>query len=178
TRGIFCTFFRQIFLFLFFHLLILFIKNESSSVESEYYDDNINVVLSENYERTYLLKYIKHEVDDCDIFNDKTKMLKEYLYNQINCFTDFFITDVLYYNFNFYIEKIEYKNLNKFLNFISLFYQTEINSNIHLFINLLNHSLLDNVTKKETPGLGLPSQLEKNVQLEKKRAARKKRAAY
>ncbi|CAA9988914.1 conserved Plasmodium protein, unknown function [Plasmodium knowlesi strain H] len=143
-RQIFYNDFREIFTFLFFQLLILFIKNESNSHDNEFYEDNVNVLLSQNQEKRYLVSYLKGE--DSPLFEytcEKAKLWSSYLYNQVNCFTDFFINDVLYHNFQYYIEKMEVRNLNQFLNFISLFYQNEINNNIFLFINLLNESLLD-----------------------------------
>ncbi|KJP87921.1 hypothetical protein AK88_02355 [Plasmodium fragile] len=143
-RQIFYNDFREIFTFLFFQLLILFIKNESNSHDNEFYEDNVNVLLSPNYEKRYFLSYLTGEHNPlCDYTWDKTKMCSSYMYNQVNCFTDFFINDVLYHNFQYYIEKMEVRHLNQFLNFISLFYQNEINNNIFLFINLLNESLLD-----------------------------------
>ncbi|SCP04877.1 conserved Plasmodium protein, unknown function [Plasmodium ovale] len=142
-REIFYNDFREIFTFLFFQLLILFIKNESTLCDNAFYEDNIRVTLSENYEKAYLLNCLRTEIVDFQHVMDKTRVCKSYLYNQINCFTDFFINDVLYNNFQFYMEKMEESNLNQFLNFISLYYQNEINNNIFLFINLLNESLLD-----------------------------------
>ncbi|GAB67157.1 hypothetical protein PCYB_111780 [Plasmodium cynomolgi strain B] len=143
-RQIFYNDFREVFTFLFFQLLILFIKNESNSHDNEFYEDNASILLSQNYEKRYFLSYLRGEQNPlCDYTWDKTKMWSSYLYNQVNCFTDFFINDVLYHNFQYYIEKMEVRNLNQFLNFISLFYQNEINNNIFLFINLLNESLLD-----------------------------------
>ncbi|SCN61516.1 conserved Plasmodium protein, unknown function [Plasmodium chabaudi chabaudi] len=135
--------FREVFTFLFFQLLILFIKNEATAVDNTFYCDNIDVVLNENNEKTSLFKYITEGSIDSSYFDDDIIIYKTYLYNQMNCFSDFFINNVLYNNFNFYMEKMEQKNLNKFLNFISLFYQNEINNNIFLFISLLNDSLLD-----------------------------------
>ncbi|SBT79527.1 conserved Plasmodium protein, unknown function [Plasmodium malariae] len=143
-REIFYNDYREIFIFLFFQLLILFIKNESTSCDNIFYWDNININLSENYEKIYLLKCLREDNIDCNYYSDvRSKICKNYLYNQVNCFTDFFINDVLYNNFHFYMEKMEESNLNQFLNFISMFYQNEINNNIILFINLLNESLLD-----------------------------------
>ncbi|CAI7721229.1 conserved Plasmodium protein, unknown function [Plasmodium vivax] len=147
-RQAFYNDFREVFTFLFFHLLILFIKNESSSPDNDFYEDNVSIVLSQNYEKRYLLSYLlnclKGEHNPLhDYSHEREKMCRSYLYNQVNCFTDFFINDVLYHNFQYYIEKMEVRNLNQFLNFISLFYQNEINNNIFLFINLLNESLLD-----------------------------------
>ncbi|WBY58828.1 hypothetical protein Py17XNL_001105794 [Plasmodium yoelii yoelii] len=142
-REVFYDDFREFFTFLFFQLLILFIKNEANAVDNIFYCDNIDVVLSENNEKTCLFKYITEGSINSSYFDDDIVVYKNYLYNQVNCFSDFFINNVLYNNFNFYMEKMEQKNLNKFLNFISLFYQNEINNNIFLFINLLNDSLLD-----------------------------------
>ncbi|EUD68716.1 hypothetical protein C922_01116 [Plasmodium inui San Antonio 1] len=144
-RQIFYNDFREVFTFLFFQLLILFIKNESNSHDNEFYEDNVNVLLSPNYEKRYFLSYLRGEEHNLlpDYTCGKTKMWSSYLYNQVNWFTDFFINDVLYHNFQYYIEKMDVRNLNQFLNFISLFYQNEINNNIFLFINLLNESLLE-----------------------------------
>ncbi|ANQ09217.1 Uncharacterized protein PCOAH_00032650 [Plasmodium coatneyi] len=143
-RQIFYNDFREIFTFLFFQLLILFIKNESNSCDNEFYEDNVNVLLTQNHEKRYFFSYLRGEDNPlCDYTSDKINMWSSYLYNQVNCFTDFFINDVLYHNFQYYIEKMEVRNLNQFLNFVSLYYQNEINNNIFLFINLLNESLLD-----------------------------------
>ncbi|GAW81629.1 hypothetical protein, conserved [Plasmodium gonderi] len=151
-RQIFYNDFREIFTFLFFQLLILFIKNESNSHDNDFYENNINVVLNDNYEKKCFLAYLTGNNDTlCDYGYDRKIIYKNCLYNEANCFTDFFINDVLYHNFHYYMEKIEENNLNQFLNFISLFYQNEINNNIFLFINLLNESLVD-ITSSYIPG--------------------------
>ncbi|CRH00731.1 conserved Plasmodium protein, unknown function [Plasmodium relictum] len=134
--------FREILIFLFFQLLILFIKKESNSIDNEFFEENINIVLDENSEKINFLKCIK-ENSDYDFAYDSKKLNQNYLLFQINAFTDNFINDIISKNLHFYLEKIEENNLNKFLKFISLFFQNEINNNIFLFINLLNESLLD-----------------------------------
>lgn len=162
--------FREVLIFLFFQLLILFIKKESDSIDSLVYEDNRSVILFSNYEKMNLLRLLKgimvKEVVDNGERNDENNdnnnkhnkhnndnninhcvfnNFLEFLYNKNNCFSDNFINDVICKNFYFYfyLEKLEENNLNRFLKFISLFYQNEINNNIFLFINLLNESLLD-----------------------------------
>lgn len=148
----------------------MFIKKESDSIDSLVYEDNRSVILFSNYEKMNLLRLLKgimvKEVVDNGERNDENNdnnnkhnkhnndnninhcvfnNFLEFLYNKNNCFSDNFINDVICKNFYFYfyLEKLEENNLNRFLKFISLFYQNEINNNIFLFINLLNESLLD-----------------------------------
>ncbi|SOV24660.1 conserved Plasmodium protein, unknown function [Plasmodium sp. DRC-Itaito] len=150
--------FREVLIFLFFQLLILFIKKESECVDSLLYEENRGVLLFYNNEKMDLLRLLKGNLvkelkDKFRGNNDDNNIINCYicshslecLYTSYNCFSDNFMNDVIYKNFYFYLEKIEENNMNEFLKFISLFYQNEINNKIFLFINLLNESLLDMV---------------------------------